>query len=181
MRTSLSWFVGYTDIVDNIGLHGLSFDEYSIYTSYPHWRGLRLQVLERSLGKCEVCQSEAVSIHHLYYGNLYAERLECLLAVCRSCHMKEHMTRPTWSFQSCHNYELYLSTNGPPIPARNPNKPKRKSFDPSIPLPKNAKPLHGKQEGSHRLYCHKCHKLMYAYPGESFGLGCVRCEAPFVF
>ena len=41
---------------------------------------------------CEVCGSKAVDIHHIHRrgmgGSKYADKIENLMAVCRSCHIE---------------------------------------------------------------------------------------------
>jgi 5-methylcytosine-specific restriction endonuclease McrA len=60
---------------------------------------------------CEVCGSRAVDIHHIHRrgigGNPNADRIENLMAVCRSCHIeygdkKEHLE---W-LQNIHNRKI---------------------------------------------------------------------------
>lgn len=60
---------------------------------------------------CEVCGSRAVDIHHIHRrgigGNPNADRIENLMAVCRSCHIeygdkKEHLE---W-LQNIHNKKI---------------------------------------------------------------------------
>lgn len=60
---------------------------------------------------CEVCGSRAVDIHHIHRrgigGNPNADRIENLMAVCRSCHVeygdkKEHLE---W-LQNIHNKKI---------------------------------------------------------------------------
>lgn len=47
--------------------------------------------IRRKRKKCEVCQSkEDLHVHHLTYENLYNEKDEDLILVCKSCHFSIH-------------------------------------------------------------------------------------------
>jgi hypothetical protein len=60
------------------------------------WRTVRLQVLDRAKGICEICRRRKVDdVHHkmpvrFFKKPSHAHTLENLLAVCKQCHRKEH-------------------------------------------------------------------------------------------
>ena len=61
--------------------------EYEAYLSSDRWRKLRLEVLERSKCKCELCEeAPATEVHHFTYIRLGHELLSDLTAVCHRCH-----------------------------------------------------------------------------------------------
>jgi 5-methylcytosine-specific restriction endonuclease McrA len=61
----------------------------------PEWRVLRLAVLRRSNGLCEVCPEarRAEHVHHQTYGLGLLPPLPMLWAVCRECHERLHADR----------------------------------------------------------------------------------------
>ena len=66
-------------------------EEYKAYLKSPEWKEKRLEVLRRDKFICQKCKKEwATEVHHLTYKNIYNERLEDLLSVCKGCHEKIH-------------------------------------------------------------------------------------------
>lgn len=62
--------------------------EYTSYMQSPAWQRKRLQILNRSGGRCETCGRAATQVHHLTYERLGNEYMSDLLAVCEPCHDK---------------------------------------------------------------------------------------------
>ena len=58
------------------------------------WRRKREYILKRSNGNCERCGKKAYNVHHKTYERVGYERPEDLMAVCKSCHGKEHSENP---------------------------------------------------------------------------------------
>ena len=68
---------------------------YRRYLKCEHWQMLRLEVLKRSGGACEICgfkpyQRGNLQVHHLTYSNVGNEKLDDLIVVCPRCHMELH-------------------------------------------------------------------------------------------
>ena len=67
---------------------------YKKYLATPHWKRTRQKALEHASAKCEKCGILATDtilhVHHLTYDNLGNEQPEGLMALCQSCHRKEH-------------------------------------------------------------------------------------------
>ena len=72
-----------------------NYYKYLIYLLSDEWKAKRLQVLKRDNNLCQDCKvTPAVDVHHLTYIHLFNERLEDLLAICRTCHVKRHRLSP---------------------------------------------------------------------------------------
>lgn len=56
--------------------------------SYIKWAGFYCQGLVGRMG--ERCRNLGTQIHHLNYNNLYCERNDDLLLLCRRCHQRMH-------------------------------------------------------------------------------------------
>jgi 5-methylcytosine-specific restriction endonuclease McrA len=54
----------------------------------------RKWILEKQNFKCERCGDKAVQVHHLTYERVGYELPGDLMAVCLSCHGKEHSENP---------------------------------------------------------------------------------------
>lgn len=67
---------------------------YKGYLESNMWERKRAWVFKRSKGKCERCGKVAVQVHHKTYERLGYELPEDLMAVCMSCHGKEHSEKP---------------------------------------------------------------------------------------
>lgn len=73
-------------------------DQYQ--NQYPKtqcYKNLRHQVKERDHYRCQNCGigfdsflMPILDMHHSHYNNLYCERLEDLITLCRDCHNTEH-------------------------------------------------------------------------------------------
>ena len=77
----------------------LNFDtsKYAKYVNYiqsEDWKLKRNEALIRDNNLCQVCQiNTAEEVHHITYDNLFNEKLEDLLSVCRICHKEIHIQK----------------------------------------------------------------------------------------
>ncbi|MBO2546150.1 HNH endonuclease [Salegentibacter sp. BDJ18] len=67
---------------------------YQGYLESNMWKRKRAWVFNRSKGHCERCGEPAAQVHHKTYERLGYEAPEDLMAVCMSCHGKEHSENP---------------------------------------------------------------------------------------
>jgi hypothetical protein len=69
--------------------------KYFLYLTSETWKKKRQAIHDRDNNICRICANEAsTEVHHLTYKNIYNEPLEDLIAVCNTCHKKEH-NKPT--------------------------------------------------------------------------------------
>jgi 5-methylcytosine-specific restriction endonuclease McrA len=64
------------------------------YLESGMWRRKREFIFKRSSGNCERCGRQAFFVHHKTYERVGYELPEDLMAVCKSCHGKEHSENP---------------------------------------------------------------------------------------
>lgn len=65
--------------------------KYNEYLLSEKWKTKRNEVLKRDNSLCRVCkEKKAEDVHHLTYENLFNEKLEDLISVCRKCHLEIH-------------------------------------------------------------------------------------------
>ncbi len=81
---------------------------YYSYIKSQKWKNKRLEFLARKFyWKCMCCaekiQEHEVIIHHLRYDNLWKERMNDLVAICRACHDAIH-------FEGVEKLELTVET-----------------------------------------------------------------------
>lgn len=56
-----------------------------------HWRQIRALVLMRDKYLCQSCFSErATQVHHVSYKDLWSEKMEDLMSICKTCHDRFH-------------------------------------------------------------------------------------------
>lgn len=67
---------------------------YQGYLLSNMWSKKRKWILEKQNFKCERCGDKAVQVHHLTYERVGYELPGDLMAVCLSCHGKEHSENP---------------------------------------------------------------------------------------
>jgi hypothetical protein len=66
----------------------------NLYYCSPEWEALRLQVIQRNGGVCEMCYAELIyAVHHLTYARLYKEDPTDLQGLCERCHQSTHFSR----------------------------------------------------------------------------------------
>ncbi len=64
---------------------------YEKYLLLPWWDYVRSRTLRRARGCCELCKDKAaVQAHHTTYERIGCERLDDMVALCRTCH--QHVT-----------------------------------------------------------------------------------------
>lgn len=70
-------------------LQALGFNSYVEYLDSQLWRDVRTSVLKDRGWECELCGDEATQVHHQYYAieDLTGARFDCLVAICRACHL----------------------------------------------------------------------------------------------
>jgi len=80
-------------------LLSMGFQSYQAYLWSPAWLEARRAVLKRANGRCEDCGLPASQVHHLVYteANVRLESLQGLLALCRACHERHHLSAFSYS------------------------------------------------------------------------------------
>lgn len=67
------------------------FGKYSTYIQSDKWKDIRSDVLERDQNLCQECKTNpAVEVHHKTYENLFNEKMEDLVSLCKDCHSNIH-------------------------------------------------------------------------------------------
>jgi len=61
----------------------------SDYPNHAEFKRARVEVLQRSKGKCEICGKLATVVHHID-GDKSNHSLDNLIAVCSNCHSSLH-------------------------------------------------------------------------------------------
>lgn len=66
-------------------------DEYKSYLKSKEWFSVRESLFLIRGKRCERCLStENIQVHHIHYRNIFREKLEDLMVVCKDCHRKIH-------------------------------------------------------------------------------------------
>jgi hypothetical protein len=60
------------------------------YLNSEEWKHKRKLMMDFYKGKCQKCNSFATDMHHLTYDNIFKEKFDDLIPLCRNCHQKEH-------------------------------------------------------------------------------------------
>jgi len=68
---------------------------HNVYLKSVEWKHKRDLVMEFYNNKCQKCNDYASDIHHLTYENIFKEKFEDLMPLCRNCHNKEHFDYAT--------------------------------------------------------------------------------------
>lgn len=76
-----------------LALRGMS---YARYLRTNHWHSVRTRAMRKTSWQCVACNSNASEAHHVEYKRKGFERIEDVVATCRSCHMAWHQT---WNLQ----------------------------------------------------------------------------------
>lgn len=63
---------------------------HNIYLKSIEWKHKRDLVMNFYNSICNDCGSKANDVHHLTYNNIFKERFEDLIPLCRNCHNKKH-------------------------------------------------------------------------------------------
>ena len=61
-----------------------------VYLQSEEWKYKRNLIMEYYNYKCQKCNADAIDLHHLTYDNVFKEKFQDLLPLCRGCHKKEH-------------------------------------------------------------------------------------------
>jgi len=65
--------------------------KYKAYLESPEWFAKREEILKRDNYECRECGSpNLLQVHHLNYNNLFDEKPEDLMTLCKPCHEKIH-------------------------------------------------------------------------------------------
>tara|TARA_R110002049_G_C9025379_1_gene551637 strand:- start:404 stop:994 length:591 start_codon:yes stop_codon:yes gene_type:complete len=65
--------------------------KYHRYLQTKEWKTIRNKVLKRDNSICKICnENKADDVHHKTYENVFNEKLEDLVSVCRKCHSEIH-------------------------------------------------------------------------------------------
>ena len=66
-------------------------EDYQIYLQSDHWKKLRQLKINHVGYKCQDCGNQKdIQVHHLKYRKIYNVKLNDLLVLCRTCHVKRH-------------------------------------------------------------------------------------------
>jgi hypothetical protein len=63
---------------------------HNVYLNSKEWKEKRNLIMDFYNHKCNDCNSKATDIHHLTYENIFKEKFEDLIPLCRNCHNKRH-------------------------------------------------------------------------------------------
>lgn len=84
-------FANLWESVKELNRDTSKFTKYSNYIQSEDWKLKRSEVLLRDNNLCQVCKKDAAEeVHHITYDNLFNEKLEDLLSVCKICHKEIH-------------------------------------------------------------------------------------------
>jgi DNA-directed RNA polymerase subunit RPC12/RpoP len=65
--------------------------QYQSYLNTDHWKEIRERILEQRGYECENCGSkDNLQVHHLTYANIWNEKDEDLMLLCKHCHHEIH-------------------------------------------------------------------------------------------
>ena len=57
----------------------------------PEWNAIRLIVLEKNQGQCQICRHGSdTHVHHSNYDRLGQEETTDLIVLCAECHKRHH-------------------------------------------------------------------------------------------
>ena len=66
-------------------------EKYHEYLRSEKWKVLRLQKIQESGGRCQLCNKGApLHVHHRTYDNVFNEKLSDLIVLCKICHGMFH-------------------------------------------------------------------------------------------
>ena len=61
-----------------------------VYLNSDEWKHKRRLIMDFYNYKCQKCDKCATDLHHLTYNNIFKEKFDDLIPLCRACHKKEH-------------------------------------------------------------------------------------------
>lgn len=88
-----------TSITDEVEIYFNEQEErfsktYQQYLDTIEWKTLTFQIYKRDNNRCRQCSKDLSKIngnvHHVNYDNVYMEKLEDLVLVCKNCHQLIH-------------------------------------------------------------------------------------------
>jgi hypothetical protein len=66
-------------------------EKYHEYLRSEEWYALRKRKIKEAGGRCQMCsKGEPLHVHHRTYDNIFNEKLEDLIVLCKDCHEKFH-------------------------------------------------------------------------------------------
>ncbi len=66
--------------------------KYVDYLTSNDWKIIRGNIIKRDNYKCRICSNEEnLRVHHLTYQNIFNEKDDDLITLCKECHEKEHI------------------------------------------------------------------------------------------
>lgn len=65
----------------------------TVYLKSDEWKNKRNLIMEYYNSVCQKCNSLATDVHHITYDNIFKEKFDDLVPLCRSCHEKEHLKK----------------------------------------------------------------------------------------
>lgn len=66
----------------------------NVYLRSEEWKVKRDLIMQYYQNQCQDCSNEAKDVHHLHYNNIFCEKFNDLIPLCRTCHEKRHETTP---------------------------------------------------------------------------------------
>ena len=89
LEVFMSWVL--KDKENNWPIGSIVLNGYDEYLSCDHWNAIRMDKIEESDFKCQLCGNEdKLNVHHNNYDNLFMEAKSDLIVLCESCHKKFH-------------------------------------------------------------------------------------------
>lgn len=64
---------------------------HNVYLKSKEWKEKRDLVMEFYNYKCNDCNNRSTDVHHLTYENIFKEKFDDLIPLCRNCHNKKHI------------------------------------------------------------------------------------------
>ena len=81
----------YAEIISEEWKTPTTYKSYASYLSSTTWLELRALILKRDGFKCCSCGSSyELQVHHITYKDIYNEKPEQLVTLCKTCHTKLH-------------------------------------------------------------------------------------------
>jgi len=63
---------------------------FNVYLKSDEWKHKRELLMNYYKWECQECNNKATDIHHKTYDNIFCEKFEDLIPLCRKCHNKKH-------------------------------------------------------------------------------------------
>jgi hypothetical protein len=62
----------------------------NVYLKSDEWKHKRKLIMDYYKWMCAKCDNKATDLHHITYDNIFKEKFDDLMPLCRNCHNKEH-------------------------------------------------------------------------------------------